>query len=347
MSRSLVAVAFLTLVAAPAFADHAFTHRYVVTGRLIDAEGEPVSGARVTVEIAPGLARDAPGCASPERDSTAPPNATRTTREGDFLVCLHAHALPSTAVVRTNVSGEIDVRSVDLVKRVTVLHHRLGSASPLKDAGAVQFFAHRVVVTGRVFEETSPTLVEGQPAQGVARSGETVNVTLAFNEDRVLFEDVFSDGFGDYRVEFTADEPVRSGTVTASAIGVNATRDVDTAFRRVDLDVVDPWTAEERAQFARRPSAGERPPGSDASLPSPTALVAAAALAAVAVGVGRRRRAEGCRFARRRGHLREGVAEEAEQRVARVARESGRGVLEVGHRHEARAEASELAARIR
>lgn len=286
--RALIVLGLLvgTLLAGVAGADHTYTHRYLVVGRVIDADGEPVSGAPVTAVL-----KDVPvGPCQGYADGDTPFYAARTTTKGDFAICFHTHSVPEGTPIVVNASGERVTLVADHDLRRTVVHHRLGNVSDEKDSGAVQFFAYRYLVTGRVWRETGPVLVENIPANGTTPANEPVNVTLAIDGGRTHRQTARTDAYGDYVVEFRVDDAFMAATVSVAYGDAVVAAAADTAFRRSDVDVVLARSEADRMAdaLARGPPAGQAPPGTEA--PAAGAAAALAAVAAVALASRQRAR---------------------------------------------------------
>lgn len=283
-------LAVVLLLAPLALADHVYTHRYYVSGRLLDAANEPVSGASVAANL-PGTTIGP--CAGYEGPANAF-HATRTSPEGDFQICFHAHAFEPGQRVALNLSGDSFTVPADAELRRTVVLHRMTEESPRKDAGAVQFFPFRYAVTGRAWNASGPVLLENVPGNGTPLADAEITATLAAPGMERVSRTVRSDTYGDYAVTFQLGREIVNGTLRVATGNVVESTDVDPVFRRSVVNLY-----EKPAEIPEGivpptpppsfgPAPGEARPGT--STPAPGVLVALAALAACAL-VGRRARA--------------------------------------------------------
>lgn len=274
-----------------------YTHRYYVAGRVVDADGEPVSGARVHADL-PGVPLGP--CAGYQGNRTLF-RETYTGPEGDFQVCFHAHAFQAGQEVALNLSGEPVRLPADADLRRTVVLHRLATASDLKDAGALQFFPFRYTVTGRAWNASGPVLLENVPGNGTPLDGAEVTATLLAPGKEALSRTVRADAYGDYFLAFQLGEIVENGTIRVSTRDVVETVPLDPALRRSAVNLVVGKPPEEPVVETTPtvpwqdflPPTDEAPPGSN--VPAPGALLALAALGAATLalrGAGRFRKRE-------------------------------------------------------
>ena len=165
-------------------ADHAYSHRYIIYGRVVDANGDPVPN--LTVDLGthdfhpegpcsssqPGIATDAFG------ETVTHP---LTNEFGEFIFCYHTHemsrALPGGAVVairELNYTKEIDF---DPYFRQQFVGIELPTVQPgaNKEIQAVNY-----TVMGRMWESrTSETILEGNRVFGLTISHTAMTVTLS------------------------------------------------------------------------------------------------------------------------------------------------------------------------
>lgn len=294
MPRSPVplAIALVLLTLAPAVAaDHVYTHRYFVLGRIVDADGEPVAGGNVTVDL-PGAPMGP--CAG------APPDprgfrVARTGPEGDFAFCFHTHGFEEGQQVVVNASGELVTLPVDADTRKTVLLHRLSTPSALKDAGGVQFFPFRYAVLGRLWNASGPVLLENVKGNGTPLADAEVTATLTVAGSETVARTVRSDAWGDYAITFQLGKAAREGTIRVAMAGADARVPLDAVFRASVVDLAIAPAAPVEGPTAQAvptpppdfgPPVGELPPG---STPGPGVWIAVAAAAVAAAALARRR----------------------------------------------------------
>ena len=294
LALALLAAAALAPLAG---ADHVYSHRYVVSGRILDADGKPAVNVSVGLHaplfrggVCPGHPREAP----------------LTDAFGDFEYCLHVHEVPEGSTVSILVNGLEFEDAADPALRRSVFHVRLPEAL---DGEAPPGWGVEYVVEGVVWLDTGPTYQDGVPVLGLMFPEEPVRVALDV-DGRAMVADVVTDAFGHYRAAFTLPAGWEAGRVEATAAGAAASgtlsRELMTTFAPVivpyEEDAADepaplfPPPPEERVFVDWPGSAGvEDAPGSAAQpfLGSPAfwilfAAVTAALLATVAYAVRRR-----------------------------------------------------------
>lgn len=250
----------LLLLAPLAAADHVFSHRIVIEGRLIGGDGLPIPGRVVELDVT-GERLNEP-CAEGHKQVT--------DEWGDFRFCYHRHEVAPEGVVRVasgNASGE---RPLDGDLRRMVFYLEDEAASGVEPRG----WATTYFVDGRVWERR-PTVLEGVPVSGITYPNMPVNITLLNVSDasgRGAYYDLETDGFGDYTAQIRFAQAVHAEVALfrASAEGFEGRVEAaaDTRFHRNTLDLAYPLDG---------PPPGP-PPGS-ASGPLTTALILAVVLA--------------------------------------------------------------------
>jgi len=275
---ALVAVAALAPAAA---ADHVYSHRYVVAARAVDDLGRPVPNTQLDLTVA-GF----------ERDVCRGFTQFTTDENGDFLLCIHQHAMPRDAeIVFGTPDGPLRF-TPDPDTRHTYAAVRLAGAEGAIPDGWDRTF----VVTGRLWRETGPIMLDNVPVNGEALRFAPVDVTLTFPDGRKVTKNATTDGYGDYRVAFdVAARPSVTTLVSArsSALNVTAEAPADGAFMRAHLVLAEmrPTLDDDRppaddgsVEDPRGDAPGSRTP----TVPGPGALTIAGA-AALAIALARRR----------------------------------------------------------
>lgn len=276
MRRPLLLVATLVLlaVATPvAEADHVFSHRTYVVGRVVDADGNPAAAMPVTLQFA----NLTPGgrCFDSRTEVTGP--------QGDFTVCRHTHALPSNASVTVTAGNVSATVPVDPDLRHAVAHLRLDEPSQARDIGGERLFERTYRVQGRVFTLLhAPENAEGVPVNATPRSGANVTIRLVGPGGTLAERVAQVDEMGAYEASLELEGAVPEGaTVRVESGGIAATAKASPLFRRSDVHVL----RETPAQISL-----DEVPGSSPT-PVPALLPLAGLGAAVALRLAHRGRA--------------------------------------------------------
>lgn len=223
MTRATLLVVVALLAVPLALADHVYSHRVVVAGRVVDAEGRPAPG------LAPTLRFEGVEVGGPCFDS----GDERTGPHGDYRACRHTHAMPPG--VRVNVSfGEASLTvPVDSDLRRAAASLRLPGPSPNRDILGERTFGDDVRVEGRIVRQTvAPTRAEGVFVNATPAGGETASVRFGNATEPVVVDE-----HGDFSVTFPAkDVAGASASVTLGDVGWS--QPVSAEFRRADLLLV-------------------------------------------------------------------------------------------------------------
>lgn len=268
----------LVLLLVPgAAAEHDYSHRMVVEGRVIAGDGLPVQDGVVRLE-APGdwfRHRCGGGVAS---------HVTTTDASGDFSFCFHEHELPPGLVVNLT-SGEAFASRVadDKLRRTVVLLRDdagSGTAPPAWDS--------TFRVEGRVWSP-GPTTVEGVRVAGDVLARQNVTVALAASDGRNSTFAWRTDAFGDYGafVRLKPDQRPEDVTMSVSVAGVTRETPMFSPWHRVTLDVVVPGAGARGGDVV---DADAGPPGTRAPELSVSLVMLVAGALVVAIVVAKRRR---------------------------------------------------------
>lgn len=238
--RILLVVLMLVAPAMIAAATHNFGHRLYIVGRVLDADGLPVSNADLQGEIE-GL--DVQLNEGPCRSNPCP---TSTDGLGDYGSQLywHAHGIGSSGTARITVEGQTFTADYDTDRRWTVLDARLDTTVD-HDNETLDRWERSYRVGGRLWvdggglPDSQTTWVEGNvpgcmEAYGGGRQcvPVPVNVTLTLDDGRTLNRSTrTATGYGDFHVTFEADEPITGGEATVSAAGETFSFPLDTETR--------------------------------------------------------------------------------------------------------------------
>ncbi len=222
--------AVLLLAAAPAVADHAYSHRYLVSGRVIDALGDPVEGITVAVSLQ-GM----------ESEGACPSSPTRNPTDGwgDYWFCYHVHSFGPGAQVTIAASGQTYARAADVNLRKTVQNVALTVPEPAssKNASVLSQFRTTYTLRGRVWQPQVGAVLEGIRVEGIALANVAVHATMSSDAGPGVGH-LSTDAYGDYSTRFTVGSRITSGTVSAASGDTNATAAINTGFMVTDLNVV-------------------------------------------------------------------------------------------------------------
>lgn len=276
-SRPLLAASLLALLvlAVPlAAADHVFSHRTYIVGRVVDVDGKPAAGMPVGVAFTNLTAGGR--CFDSRVEATGP--------QGDFVVCRHTHVLPQNATVTVTVGNASVTVPVDPDLRSAVAHVQLAEPAPARDIAGDRLFERTYRVAGRAYVLlTEPTQVEGVTVNATPLLG--VNVTVRLEAGgQTLAEDVTTvDDMGAFDVDLAVDGPVPPGAVVrVLAGGVEVDAKASPVHRRSDVDVL--------REPRREVPLDEVPGSSPTPVPALVPLAALGAAVAARFAYGRRTR---------------------------------------------------------
>lgn len=220
----------LTALAPLALADHAYSHRIVIYGRVIDAEGKPFPG--LTVGATPQNMETEGQCGSQpmtETDAFGPTQTKPVTNEhGEFTFCIHAHRLsraaPGNIVIRIESLNYLQTVNVDPFLRVHYVPIQLDQASA--PARAPAFTDHTIL--GRLWDPADDEVkVEGVPVFGSTIDRTPVNITLTLTNGTSIRTNTTTNNYGDFAVRVPLDEPADAARVTIEASGRTFEEDAD------------------------------------------------------------------------------------------------------------------------
>lgn len=231
MHRALVPVAILlvaTLVPT-ALADHAYSHRLVVYGRVVDANGNAYPG--LTVSATPQGMETEGQCGSQpltETDAFGPTQTKPVTNDhGEFTFCIHAHtmsrAAPGSIVIRIESQNFMQVVNVDPFLRVHYVPIKLDRATapngaPIQD--------HTVI--GRLWRPAdTDTTIEGVRVFGDTIDQTPVNITLRYADGREQKANTTTNNYGDFAVRLAPLAPLEGARVIVESSGRAFEADAD------------------------------------------------------------------------------------------------------------------------
>lgn len=225
------ALASLLLVAAlllpVAAADHVYSHRVFVVGRVLDVEGRPAAGVPLDLTFE-GMATGG-SCMEQRPDVTGP--------RGDYEVCRHVHALPRHANVTVRAGNVSKTVGVDPDLRVAIASLQLDT-SALHDVSGERQFARTFDVVGRAFTLLPRPVVEENVQVNATPLYENVSVELLLGDETLASAQVAPDEHGTYRAALAIGE-LPPGAIVRAGIGHDSSEALASAkLRRADLHVV-------------------------------------------------------------------------------------------------------------
>lgn len=212
----LLPLLVLLALAPLAQADHVYSHRYVVLGRVVDADGLPVENATVRVEVS-GLQVESACAPFHATDTEAIPGRMRnvTDRHGEFWFCLHTHTIPAGASFRVTAAGTSVNTTADPHLRQSFVVVRLPEPSPQANATTA---AESYTLLGRVWRPGATTL-EGIPVHGVVVPGAALNITVLPDEGDRLRANATTNAYGDWAIRVPTAARLTSGRIVVEAFG--------------------------------------------------------------------------------------------------------------------------------
>lgn len=268
----LAALALVLLALAPlALADHVYSHRLLVDGRLVGSEGAPLAGR--TIE----LYTEGEDLLEPCREG---PHQRVTDFSGDFRFCFHQHDLSAATRVGLRSGNASAIRSVDVAfRRMTIL-----MIEPNETGITTPAWNETYRVGGRVWQP-GPVALEGVQVFGIAVIGAPVNLTV---RDESGGESVFrtrTDAYGDFDLEVVTGAPPSNLSLTLEAFGNPQPTQLDAFFHRTNAPVYVPVEGSSPAQSPAFP----QQPGSTIPRVNPVLVVAVALGLVAAVVLSRRK----------------------------------------------------------
>lgn len=243
----LLGVLLLTLGASTALADHVYSHRYTIVGRVIDNLGQPALGWTADATFA-GLPS---GSYAGLCDGVAHPPGPEPTTDmwGDFFLCYHVHSFTGGTVTVTG-PGFSRAFNMDPDLRKTVVHIRLETTWSTKDTTAVFEFHSRYFVRGRIWQAQPGAYLESVPVNGVTFVGEPVSAAMSFNGGTQRTAAVATNNYGDYGAAFALGSNLTSGTTRVTSHGLTGSQvTLDPDFMVSDVDLKLPAEPNPYLQF--------------------------------------------------------------------------------------------------
>lgn len=270
--RTLALVALVVLCAG-ALADHVYSHRFVLEGRLLGSDGAPIPG-RVVEFFAEGE-----DFLEPCREG---PHQSVTDEWGDFRFCFHHHDLQPGASVGARAGNASAVRTVDVAFRRVVVTLEDPERAGEKPADWERTFR----IAGRAWE-VGPVELEGVLVYGVAAVDLPVNLTVQASDGSKSVFPTRTDAFGDFDLVIEAPDPANV-SLSLEAMGRAQPAHLDTRSHRTYAPIYLPGEAQ-RAAPSAPPTGLPAPPGSATPSVNPVLLVALALGLVAAIALSRRK----------------------------------------------------------
>lgn len=237
MIRRLLLVALVAAVALTplALADHAYSHRYIVYGRVVDAAGNPAAGILVDLgtENFPGA--EGPCAQQPGTDTDAfgrTESRPVTNAFGEYTFCFHAHEINRVDPPR----GHVSIAEHNLTIDITFDPYTRATFVPVKlpvtldDASDAPLRGNYTVI-GRLWEPSGERVsVERIGVFGHTVDRTPVNVTLELSDGTKLHAETSTNNYGDFAVRIPTQARVTAGTVILDVRGETFTAAVDPEF---------------------------------------------------------------------------------------------------------------------
>ena len=236
MIRRLLLVVLVAAVALSplALADHAYSHRYIVYGRVVDAEGNPVQGVLVNLGYkdfqpeGPCAAQPNTGTDAWERTETRP----QTNELGEFTFCFHTHDInrvePPTGVISVQEHNFTTEFRFDPYTRMSFVPVKLAHAVDGADGAA---FEDTYTVQGRLWTPAGERVsVERVGVFGHTVDDTNVTITVEAADGKTYSAETTTNGYGDFAIRIPVDGRLTGGKVTIEADGETFTGDVDPTF---------------------------------------------------------------------------------------------------------------------
>lgn len=216
-------------------ADHAYSHRYIVFGRVVDAAGNPVPGLTVNMGSPEGDRNFEPEgpCADQPNTETEAFGPTRTrpvTNEfGEFVYCFHTHQMSrilppalTIAVDGTNYENEFEM---DAYRRHSFVPIVLDEVRP--DANT-DILDSTYTLQGTAWRQGSrDDNLEGVRVFGFTVDQAPVNVTFTYNGKAPMQLSSTTNNYGDWAIRVPVEERVESGTVAVTINGQTFTEELN------------------------------------------------------------------------------------------------------------------------
>lgn len=243
----LVALLFLPVVAA----DHVYSHRYIIDGRLVGVDGLPLPGREIELMV------EGDEFFTPCRDWSHP----ITNENGDFEFCYHMHELQAGSRLTVSHGNASETRGVDVAFRRTNLVLREENESGVEPPTWKSTYR----ISGRVWRP-GPIELEGVKVFGEAVVDLPVNLTIHADDGSLKVVTTHTNGYGDFDLELETVEDPSNLSLTLEALGRGQPTQLSAFSHRTYATIYVPPNAPAQSgeRSAQEPDEGSRPspPGS-------------------------------------------------------------------------------------
>lgn len=250
---AIAAMAFLALAIVPlAAADHAYSHRYIVFGRVVDAENDPVPDLTVDLGYEEPFEPEGPCANQPgtETEAFGPTRTSPVTNQfGEFTFCFHTHSMsrgtPGAGILKIESLGVEQRFEFDGFMRYSFVPIKLNTTQSTANTTLLSQF---YTVQGRSWRpEGADVRVEGIRVYGDTVKFSPVNITFTYNGNEPMKVNTSTNGYGDFALRIPVTERPTSGTVTIEVANETFTQDITplgvTQFRAELAEIKDPFVA--------------------------------------------------------------------------------------------------------
>lgn len=215
----LVALLLIPSIAA----DHVYSHRLVVDGRLVGNEGAPLAGREIE------LFSEGDDFLEPCREG---PHQSITDASGDFRFCFHQHELSAATKVGVRHGNATAVRPVDVATRRMTMMLR----EPNETSAAPEDWNSTYRVGGRVWRP-GPQALESVQVFGVAVIGLPVNLSVRGPDGSETVFRTQTDAYGDFDLVVETEADPTTLSLTLEAMGRAQPTQLDAFFHRTQAPV--------------------------------------------------------------------------------------------------------------
>ena len=214
-------------------ADHSYSHRYVIYGRVVDAEGNPVPSLTLDLTASlfnpEGACRDTTG-SDLDTDAYGPTVYDPVTDEfGDFTFCFHVHQLnrvePGRGTIIIRDMPEMPAVTIDFNPYFRTQFVLIQLEQPHENANDDRV-SGQYTVLGRLWRDApaSTTTVESIEVFGETLRQEPIEIELVDAAGNVVGTATSqTNDYGDFAVRVPTDARFTEGTVRLAAAGENFT----------------------------------------------------------------------------------------------------------------------------
>lgn len=262
VALALVLLVGVSYLAPIAMADHAYSHRYIIFGRVSDANGDPIPNLTLNLNFAdfspegpcgyqPGTETEAFGRTenTPPWDGASQPVRAFTDQFGEFTYCFHTHpmsrALPGSATITIpQADNFVQQLTFDASTRQQFANIQLPT---VRDDANKLANSQYYTVYGRLWRpDGSDPQVEGVRVFGHTLNQVPVNITLTLDDGTVIERASHTNNYGDFSVRLNLTGKPTGGKVMIEAEGKTFESAIDpkssvTAFRAEYPKITDPF----------------------------------------------------------------------------------------------------------